>query len=215
MKQVSLLFVHGWGFDAGLWTPMRDALAGVSAATIDLGYFGAAHVPEVPPPVLVIGHSLGALLALRSPPPGCIGLVAINGFDRFTGEAGVAPRILDRMIARLEAAPDEVVAEFRRRCGSSTSFDTPDRKRLADHLRLMRDADERATSAAWDRPLLVLQGEQDPILPAGLRAIAFADAPMRRLERHAEGGHLLPVSHPRWCAEHIKALESALMGALP
>ncbi|WP_367644010.1 alpha/beta fold hydrolase, partial [Achromobacter ruhlandii] len=103
----TLLFVHGWAFDAAFWGPLAGALADWPQAVADAGYFGPAHTPAPAGPVLAIGHSLGALRLLGEPPPGCLGLVAINGFARF-GAAddfpeGVPARMLDRMLNRLAA----------------------------------------------------------------------------------------------------------------
>ena len=67
MSPVSLLFIHGWGFDATFWRALRDALPDYSTEALDLGYFGAPSSPCPRPPVLVVAHSLGAMLALREP----------------------------------------------------------------------------------------------------------------------------------------------------
>ena len=65
----TLLFVHGWAFDAAFWAPLAAALADWPQAVADAGYFGPAHTPAPAGPVLAIGHSLGALRLLGEPPP--------------------------------------------------------------------------------------------------------------------------------------------------
>lgn len=45
----TLLFVHGWAFDASVWTPLRAELADWPHAVADAGYFGAT--PAVIDPV--------------------------------------------------------------------------------------------------------------------------------------------------------------------
>lgn len=209
MSGTSLLFVHGWGFDASFWNPLRAALGNPAGAAADLGYFGAPFVPRLGGPVLVVTHSLGAMLVLVDPPPGCVGLVAINGFDRFgagPGFPGVPQRVIDRMHARFRTAPRDVVAEFRRRCGSDAGFETPRTERLAEHLTLLRDGDARSRAAAWALPLLVLEGEDDPILPPELRERAFAGAPQRERRLRSGGGHALPLTSPDWCAGQVRKL---------
>jgi pimeloyl-[acyl-carrier protein] methyl ester esterase len=209
MSPVSLLFIHGWGFDATFWRALRDALPDYSTEALDLGYFGAPSSPRPRPPVLVVAHSLGAMLALREPPDGCTGIVAINGFDRFAerpGTAGVPLRVIDRMIAKFGRDPAAVVADFRKRCGSEAPFPSPDESRLAEHLSLLRDGDERARSAAWHLPLLALHGTQDPLLPQELRDDVFAGAARVQRASNPEARHLLPLSHPAWCAQHIRTL---------
>ena len=209
----TLLLIHGWGFGPGVWDGLRTALPEVQAVAVDFGYFGTSAEPVPAGPVIVVAHSTGAMIALRQPPHQCLALVAINGFDRFVSgddAPGVAPRLLDRMIARLPHDPVGTVADFRRRCGDSSSFGEPHGGRLGAHLDLLRDADERQAAAEWRKPLLHLSGARDPILPASLRASAFERAPFRSTAEHPEGGHLLPVSHPAWCADHIRGLVRAL-----
>ena len=204
----ALLLIHGWGFGPAFWEPLRSALPDVPTLVADLGYFGPASLPEPDGPVVAVGHSTGALLALRSPPAGCAALAAINGFDHFValeGAPGVAPRLLDRMIARLPQDPAGTVADFRRRCGDSSPIGTPDPIRLGEDLQLLRTADERQRATAWSLPLLHLSGGRDPILPSELRAQAFAGAHRLVQSDHPEAGHLLPVTHPDWCAERLRA----------
>lgn len=203
----SLLLIHGWGFGPAFWDAFRGALPEVPMMAADLGYFGPPSFLRLDGPVVVVGHSTGALLALRSPPPDCMGLVAINGFDHFValdGAAGVAPRLLDRMITRLPQDPVATVADFRRRCGDTSPFGLPEPTRLGEHLQLLRTADERQRAATWTQPLLHLAGDRDPILPPELRAQAFARAPRLAHASHAEAGHLLPVTHPEWCARQLR-----------
>jgi pimeloyl-[acyl-carrier protein] methyl ester esterase len=51
--------------------------------------------------------------------------------------------------------------------------------------------------------VLVLHGGADPILPPEMRATVFEGARRNTL---AEGGHLLPITHPDWCAAQIRAI---------
>ncbi len=207
MPRFTLLFVHGWGFDGSIWTGLRRQLGEFASAAVDLGYFGTPQNPRPQGPVVAIGHSLGSLLLLRKPPLDCRALIAINGFDRFTassGCAGVDPRVIGRMVSRFESAPDQVLDEFRNRCGADESPQASNTRLLDQHLRLLGEADERGRSANWTRPMLTLQADDDPILPPELRADAFAAAASRRQHTRPDGGHLLPVTQPGWCAEQIR-----------
>jgi pimeloyl-[acyl-carrier protein] methyl ester esterase len=188
--------LHGWGFDATIFDELRAALPDYPVALWDRGYFGPAARPLAEGPTLAIGHSLGALLLAADPPPGCVGLVAINGFDRFTGEGAVPPRVVARMRARFAEAPDAVLADFRTRCGAAAAPAIGDAGRLAEDLALLATAE-----ASTRLPVLALQGEHDPILPETLRRSAFPSA----AREHGPGGHLLPLTHAGWCAERIRA----------
>lgn len=192
----ALLLLHGWGFDASLWDALAERLARYRIVRWDRGYFGPPAEPAVEPPFAAVGHSLGAmLLADRLPPD--VPLVAINGFDHFTGEGAVPTRVVERMRRRFTDAPDAVVTEFRARCGAPPARSASLAPRLADDLALL--ATHRATAS--DRRCLVLHGEVDPILPAMLRETAFPGAVRAT---HGDAGHLLPVTHPDWCATQIE-----------
>lgn len=194
-----LLFLHGWGFDASLWDGVRRALAPLASVAWDRGYFGAPSAPPIAGPVLAVGHSLGSLILAVAPPSGCAGLVAINGFDRFAGGEAVPMRLLDRMRRRFGREPEEVLETFRQRCGAPPRAGPIARDALAADLDRLAHADARGAA----RPLLVLHGGADPILPAAMRGASFAGAPREEL---AGGGHLLPLTHPEWCAARIRAL---------
>lgn len=197
MNRPALLLLHGWGFDARIWDALATALPDFPIVRWDRGYFGEKAESAIEPPFAAIGHSLGAML-LADLLPHDIPLVAINGFDRFSGDGAVAPRVVERMRARFAEDPAAVLAEFRARCGAPPAPEDIDEGRLADDLALLGS---RHVTSRPNR-ILVLQGDADPILPGSLRASVFPGA---ERATHEEGGHLLPVSHPQWCAEQIEA----------
>lgn len=199
MKPI-LLMLHGWGLDASLWDGVRAALPDFDAIVWDRGYFGRPSAPQPEGPVLAIGHSLGALLLADQ--PDAVGLIAINGFDRFTGEDAVPPRIVERMRRRFAETPHEVLAEFRKRIGAGPAPDRIDQAPLAADLALLGDTDRRAAERP---PTLVLHGGADPLLPAAMRETVFAGAARETL---GGAGHLLPLTHSEWCAERIRAFLS-------
>lgn len=208
----TLLFVHGWAFDASVWTPLRAALSDWPQAVFDAGYFGAGRgdagsAPDAP--VIAIGHSMGVLRLLRDLPGGCAGLVSINGFARFSAapdfDAGVPVRMLDRMIKRLSADPAAVVQDFRLRCGESNPSPTPQLAPLARDLQALRDEDQRGALAALPIPVLILAGQDDPIVPMPMTQAVFENRAADERHVRADGGHLLPISHTDWCARHIAA----------
>jgi pimeloyl-[acyl-carrier protein] methyl ester esterase len=216
MRQSSrptLLFVHGWAFDASVWTRLRAELDDWPQAVFDAGYFGPARDPGIAGPVVAIGHSMGVLRLLGRLPQDCRGLVSINGFPRFAAgpgfEAGVPARMLDRMATRLSTDPMAVLRDFRQRCGAAGPFGgplgEPRAEALGRDLQALRDDDRRAALAALEAPLLVLAGEADPIVPAPMTRAAYAGRPPDDLRWREGGGHLLPVSDAPWCAAQIRA----------
>lgn len=186
-----IALLHGWGFDAGVWDALAPLLAG-GIMRMDRGYFGAPVDGERPD--LMIGHSLGAMLLARrwSDVP----LVAINGFDRFCGVDAVAPRVVQRMVKRFGEDPDKVLGDFRASIGGGPAPAIVSPERLGEDLALLVD---QAPAPAHRAPVLVLQAEDDPLLPPALRKRAFG-GPSAVCD---QGGHLLPLTQAAWCAAQI------------
>ncbi len=206
-------FVHGWAFDAAMWQPLAVRMPGLSATFADRGYFGGRGDSAPQQPAVWITHSLGTLLALEDIPAQCCALVAIGGFDRFCaseGVAGVAPRILDRMLGRFDGAPHHVVATFREQCGSNEPIGQIDCDSLRADLGTLRDMDCRARAAALALPVLSLHGSNDPILPEAMRAQTLHNVANARHIQHPVAGHLLPLEDPEWCAVQISAFLEAV-----
>jgi pimeloyl-[acyl-carrier protein] methyl ester esterase len=211
-----LLFLHGWGFDASLWSGMRAVLGDHTGSVRELGYFDAAarDCPLGGPadaPVIGVGHSLGIMQLLLDPPPaGLAGLVAINGFTRFSESPdhpdGVPVRLLRRMMQRLDEDADATVQAFRARCGLEAPLPGPARVAvLRRGLELLCEGDARPAFHALGCPVLVLAGETDAIAPAALSRACFEK--VRWVER---GGHLLPLTDPALCAGAVRAFAERL-----
>jgi pimeloyl-[acyl-carrier protein] methyl ester esterase len=208
---VKLVFVHGWGFGSTIWAGLSDGFA--DRAFFERGYFGAPAEALPEGEFVAVTHSFGTMRVLEAIPPGCRGIVAVNGFDRFAagkGFPGVAPRVLDRMIARFGDQPERVVAEFLRRCGCETFFGEFDRHLLLEDLHMLRDGDFREQAAGCGLPILSLQGGQDPILPEAMRASVFAGAVSCERLTFENGGHLLPLEETASCAQAISAFMERL-----
>ena len=209
---MKLVFVHGWGFDARVWDAVIACLPGANIVSFDLGYFGERQWPVVEGPSLAITHSFGTMALLAEPPAGCRGLVAINGFDRFTqttDRPGVPRRLLDRMIARMESDLDGVLRDFHARLGSTVPGGVPHLDPLLRDLAAMRDGDRRTDLADWGRPVVALDGAKDPLLTAPVRQAQFARAAGLERETVAGGGHVLPLTNPRLCAAWIERMRVA------
>ena len=197
---MKLLFLHGWGLDASLWDGIRRSLNDHDTCCWDRGYFTVPQsAPPAGEPVLAIGHSLGSLLLALEPPAHCVGLVAINGFDRFVGYQAVSARVVDRMRQRLASNPREVLDSFRLRIGVGPHRGVVCADRLSKDLHTLATAVAPGTSLCR----LLLQGGRDPLLPAAMQERTFAGA--KRLI-HPDAGHVLPLSHPEWCADAIREL---------
>lgn len=200
------LFAHGWSSNATIWDAIRAALPEAQTAVIEHGYLGATPSwPTVPTGYIAVGHSAGTLDLLEDRPAGCAGLVAINGFTRFSQApdfpSGVPMRVLDRMLLRLAADPVGTVSAFRIRCGTDGGFSGTVRSdRLEQGLLALRDGDARAAMTLPALRMQALAGRHDPIVSPAMTTASFGRDTIMWNET---AGHLLPLTHPDWCAGRL------------
>jgi pimeloyl-[acyl-carrier protein] methyl ester esterase len=208
----TLIFVHGWGFDASFWQPVAERLPEFARVFVDFGFrANAPHHPKIPG-AIVVGHSMGFAWALANLPRPWAGAVAVNAFARFTRApdfvSGVAPRMIERMQARFAEEPAAVTADFLTRCGvDQPNVDDIRPAPLGEALCWLAQCDERAAMRALDCPVQALAGTRDAIVPEAMSREAFAEVPLVL----AEGAdHLLPISHPEWVAGQIRLFAANL-----
>lgn len=201
MKPV-LLLVHGWGFDAAFWKPLRAALPSVDTVVSDAGYFGRPVRPELPAgrPVFAAGHSMGLMDILAAPPAGLAGLVSLGGFARFVRGPGflegVHPLLLGRMIGRFGREPEATLADFRRLAGAGEAPAGLDAPCLAAGLVRLRDGDFREALFRLGADILALAATDDRVVDEAMSRAAWGD----RLRVRSDGGHAFPATRPGWCA---------------
>ena len=205
---MKLLFAHGWGFDRHFWQPLAALLCEWPCEIDDRGYFGVPDRPEIEEPCLAVTHSFGAMRVLANPPAKLAGIVAINGFERFTafpGKPGVPLRVVDRMLRRFDENPGGVLAEFRQACGCQEPFGEISVTPLHADLLRLRDAQPPLPRV----PVIALHGGRDPILPPQMRGTVFSGCDVRRL-LHEPAGHLLPLEAPELCAQAVRGAAETL-----
>ncbi|GGB96241.1 hypothetical protein GCM10011494_13420 [Novosphingobium endophyticum] len=201
---MKLLFAHGWGFDRHVWDRLAPLLTEWEQVRDDSGYFAAPAPARVEGPCIAVTHSFGTMRVLADPPPGLAGIVAINGFERFTalpGKPGVPTRVVDLMLRQFDRDPRGVVEEFRRRVGCEEPFGEVHPAPLRADLLRLRDAQPPLPRV----PVLVVHGARDPLLPETMREACFAATAARRL-RHETAGHLLPLEDPLLCAQAVRGM---------
>ena len=142
--------------------------------------------------------------ALENLPRPWAGLVAVNGFTRFSRTEsfpGVEPRLLARMKAKLDSDAAAVVGDFLRRCGHPSPDGTGwDRAALTRGLDQLERGDGRAAFTALDCPQLIIAGQADPIVAPGHTQACFAQKPLVMIEG---AGHMLPLTHTSWLASRL------------
>lgn len=203
------VFVHGWGFEAGFWGPLRSALGDPHCEVLDLGFHGVPKLSlSSDAPYIAVGHSFGVqwLLHHRADHP-WQALVSINGFAKFTKADdlpdGTDPRIVRRMIAGFDKNPHAVYRDFMALCGEDDPvLDDLDVAVLRESLLALKDWDERKALGQCNAPVLALAGDQDLVVGEGLSRATFYDA---QLIVKQGGTHLLAQNDPQWCAAQIMA----------
>jgi pimeloyl-[acyl-carrier protein] methyl ester esterase len=199
-----ILFVHGWGYDARFWDPLRSALGNLPSAALDLGYFGSAQQAIPGGITILVGHSLGFLWLLRQPSLQHLPLIGINPFPRFLESVNyspaIAPRVLERMKRRVASDPRGVLAEFWQRAGAVGPESSPDPAALAEGLDQLATWDERENLAGRASSVRLIAGQEDAIVPPDMTRMAFKNSVVDWLQ----GGHALPRTHSGDLAAHIR-----------
>lgn len=212
MTKSTLVFAHGWGFDADFWKPVAERLPDFARVFVDFGF--RHHLPHHPsvPGAIIVGHSMGFAWSLAHLPRPWAGAMSINGFPRFTRSsdfvAGVAPSSLDRMISRFAEDPAQVTRDFMARIGlDDVETDSLKTKPLADALDWLKGCDERQSMAQLGCPVAALAGTRDSLITEAMSRDSF---PSQCLTLVDGGGHLLPLTHPDWVATQIRLFAQGL-----
>ncbi|MGB8602410.1 MAG: alpha/beta fold hydrolase [Rhizomicrobium sp.] len=211
MRLKRLVLIHGWGFGPAVWDALCTELTGVETLRLDLGFFAqpvgdacAQAVQKFAPSGddILVGHSLGLLWGLTQY-AGWGGFIAINGFARFAardGDPNCAPvAALKAMKMGLRRDPEKVVADFYHALGHDGPVPRgPNAAALSTGLDLLIKGDLVQT----DLPGLILAGRDDPLVSVAASEHLAAIAPHADLV-WTKGGHLLPLTHAKDCAQHI------------
>ena len=203
------VLVHGWGFHAGIFADLISHLDGAETTLIDLGFVsgGPKGASDWPSDAIAIGHSLGLLWLLEQGRGRFRGLVSIQGFDCFC--CHIAPSRIAALKRGLEREPGETLQAFWRSCGAS-GFALPEAlnvARLEGGLDWLMHWDAQKAKHELACPVLALAARDDAIVPASMSEAIWEDTGIIWAQ---DGGHVLPLRHPRWCARHVLEFASAL-----
>ena len=203
------VLVHGWGFHAGIFADLISHLDGAETTLIDLGFVsgGPKGASDWPSDAIAIGHSLGLLWLLEQGRGRFRGLVSIQGFDCFC--CHIAPSRIAALKRGLEREPGETLQAFWRSCGAS-GFALPEAlnvARLEEGLDWLMHWDSQEAKHELACPVLALAARDDAIVPASMSEAIWEDTGIIWSQ---DGGHVLPLRHPRWCARHVLEFASAL-----
>ncbi|MGK2923004.1 MAG: alpha/beta fold hydrolase [Methyloceanibacter sp.] len=196
------VFVHGWGFNAGVWADMGAYLPVSAITLIDLGFVagGPASHEDWPDDAIAVGHSLGLMWLLKEGKGSFKGLVSIQGFDRFS------PHVPEGRVAALKRGlardPGGTMAAFWRSCGAPDFAPTEalNVARLDEGLDWLMHWDAEAAKKRLQCPILTLAARDDVIVPPAMSEAVWGT---ENIVWSPDGGHILPLRHPDWCARHV------------
>ncbi|MFP4098263.1 MAG: alpha/beta fold hydrolase [Alphaproteobacteria bacterium] len=217
-----IIFVHGWGEDPRIWDDIAANLPETKHHFVNLGFINNDQEATTNTIVLriksaiFVTHSLGTIWTLRHIPPKKIdALLAINGFGCFSDFA--SNKTLKVMAKTLQRNTFFQMEMFWKNCNLPESMRTIykpvlDRRVLLQGLTWLGSWDERKhlqAMKARGMQVLPLGGEDDLILPLDKMKAHWDNLGCSILLKE-NAGHALPLSHPQWCAGHIKAMVKAL-----
>ena len=229
-----LLLLHGWGLHGGVWDTLISRLTPQLRITrLDLpGHGRSRHAPmphtltelalqtmaAVPPGAVVLGWSLGGLVALEAAlrmPQRMRGLILVSSTPRFvTAEdwphamppeqlrefaAGLSQDYQEtlRRFLSLQVRGDESArASLRQLRDVLFAHGEPDTGSLAAGLGILTDADLCARLKDVSVPTLVLAGDYDRLAPLGASKYMAEHIPAARLEVFPKSAHAPFLSHP-------------------
>jgi pimeloyl-[acyl-carrier protein] methyl ester esterase len=225
------LFFSGWGTTDRVWDAMRANMYGthergltwieVLQDTSAIDRVLESH----PEPWLLVGWSLGGILALRAAlarPDRLAGLVLVSATARMTKDGdypGVEPRVLRAMQMRLKRDTQRLLFDFAGLCAApdggeairslyldeTRHFTTAE---LATGLEALATFDLREELRDLAVPTLVIHGELDGIIPIeSARALATM-TPNSRLKTFEHRGHALPLVAPSELAALVRGFAS-------
>lgn len=197
-----LVFLSGWGFDARIWQPVAERLA---------GEFNISHDVDPPAGAIVCGWSLGAMRALRkSAVAGRLVLVGATPrfvqapdwpdaqppelLKSFAAAAAADPTAALRRFAALINQGDDHARALTRQMSALVSTSEP--QVLLAGLDELRDTDLRKSAMVTHQPTLIVHGERDPLMPPAAARWLATHLPKARLEVFAGTAHAPFLSQP-------------------
>lgn len=201
---MKLVLVHGWGFHSGVWEKLIPLLDGHEIYCIDLGFMrgGPRASNEMPADSICIGHSFGVMWLLKHGPWPVQGLVSIAGFDCM--HKYVPQDVLDAMRDGMLKDPRSQMKNFAKNGGFAglESNGDPDFGGLRGGLDWISTWDTCEKLKNLGAPVMALAARDDRVVRQEMTEAIWGSG-AAELHWHEDGGHILPLSEPEWCAQHI------------
>jgi pimeloyl-[acyl-carrier protein] methyl ester esterase len=244
-----LVLLHGWAMHGGVFAELLPTLAqrhrvhvidlpghGLSAFDVAIGKLDSlADIvrPHVPNNALVLGWSLGGLLALKLAQLQTLrGVVLTSTTPRFVADAswphGMAQPVFTQFFAKLQQNLRVTVQDFlalQVRGDSDAAhtlkalqevlLKTPgDDAALRLGLQILRDADERRSLSGIQVPTLVIAGEYDRITHPKASQYLASQLPQARYVEIKRAGHAPFISHREQFVTEVNQFLTSLDAAV-
>jgi pimeloyl-[acyl-carrier protein] methyl ester esterase len=242
--KMPMVFLHGWAMTPSIWQAMAAALSGdaseihtpalpghgvaTASPRNSLAAWVEAFAPTLPGNAVLIGWSLGALLALelaRVRPRRVASLILIGATPRFVADDGWPHGLDEKTVSDfIEGYASNPAATLRRFLALQT-FGDDSRKHLlhrlsetaclphagqtpqalADGLRILADTDLRAELAAIEQPVCLIHGDGDALMPPDAARWLANTLPRARLNILKNRGHAPLISACDECVAAARA----------
>lgn len=231
----ALIFLPGWAYQPTLWDAVRAVLSefpsrapALPIHTGGLERWADTLADELPENALLIGWSLGALLALvlaAQHPEKVRGLYLIGATPRFVAAPdwphGLDASTVSAFRQGFASAPERTLQRFltlqvlgdARRSTLTPQLEArlakPTAPGLDDGLQQLESADLRPLLAHVHQPVRLLHGKHDALMPVGAARWLAAQLPAAELETLAEAGHAPLFDQSPELAERIRSFVNA------
>jgi pimeloyl-[acyl-carrier protein] methyl ester esterase len=230
-SQNPVVFLHGWGLNHQVWSQLQQALpTQLDIYTPDLPGFGLSPCPatydldtvlaqlaaQIPNQSIVLGWSLGGLLAIalasRYPEKvKTLGLIASSPCFMATDNwPGMEHRVMQQFAGQLQQDLALTVERFLaiQAMGSSTarqdikllkqavlSLPLPSAMALQGGLQLLQQLDLRQEFAALRQPVFAILGRLDSLVPVAIAPLLQNLRPATKIELLQKASHAPFISH--------------------
>lgn len=214
---MNLVFVHGWGCDAGVWNSLKILLAEYQHQSLDLGFFDITQSNDFKSnsPFILIAHSYGLMAFFKyyylQKSEFLEGIVVLNSFGCFAQKqdfsCGIPMRQLEIMKRRLVESPKDVLNTFWQKiqlaeCDQSRlNQATPNIGKLLQGLQDLMQYDIRHDIAMLNIPMLAIAAKDDQLVSPQMTKDSL---PSAIFEVYDSGGHSSGLNNIETTATQIK-----------
>lgn len=196
---MDIVFVHGWGSGPFLWQDIIEEFSEHNCHVVNLGFVGDEDIKLPDGKFIGIGHSLGGLWLLKHYPERLLGFVSIGSFSCFYKH--IPQQILAKMQKNIIKDTTAQLSEFWHHAGldKEGGFKNLNPLKLVEGLTWLS---RWKTEVPENVPVKILASHDDNIVPAKMTKDVWQNFDIEWIEN---GGHMLPLTQPKWCIENIKS----------